>query len=396
MPATEAAEPVEDVDTFRRVPGPGPPPTSGRAERRQLEVSLKAKLERGGGAGRDRPRAASCSASSTTPGFAGVCVPQAYGGQGLTPEHQRALNEAFEGYEFPVVVPGADAFALHGGDPGVRYRGAEAPPHPGHPARRGAVDAAALRALAAARTWRARSPAPCATATSWILNGSKIWTTGAWWSDWGLCLARTNWEVPKHRGLTVFMLPLRQPGVEIHRIEMLNGNREFCQEFFTDVVVPDTDRIGEVDDGWTVGVRWMFHERMLYDSPLVTFPVGVVRTVGATSLTELARAVGRQDDPTARELIGEARMLDIVADKLQERIGSGMRSGAISEQAAAIPRLFKGTSTLAAADHRLRHRRRCRGGVDRRRRRGGGPRDRLPRPGRRRRSAAGPPRWRAT
>jgi alkylation response protein AidB-like acyl-CoA dehydrogenase len=77
----------------------------------------------------------------------------------------------------------------------------------------------------------------------------------------------------------------------------------------------------------------------------VTFPAGVARTVGATSLTELARAVGREDDPTARELIGEARMLDVVATALQDRIGAGMRSGAISEQAAAIPRLFKGVCT---------------------------------------------------
>ena len=87
----------------------------------------------------------------------------------------------------------------------------------------------------------------------WVLNGSKVWTSGAWWSDWGLCLARTNWDVPKHRGLTVFMLPIHQPGVEVHRIEMLDGSREFCQEFMTDVIVPDSDRVGKVDDGWTVG-----------------------------------------------------------------------------------------------------------------------------------------------
>ena len=72
----------------------------------------------------------------------------------------------------------------------------------------------------------------------WVLNGSKVWTTGAWWSDWGLCLARTNWDVPKHRGLSVFMLPIHQPNIEVHRIEMLNGSREFCQEFMTDVIVP--------------------------------------------------------------------------------------------------------------------------------------------------------------
>jgi len=82
----------------------------------------------------------------------------------------------------------------------------------------------------------------------WILNGSKIWTTGAWWSDWGLCLARTNWDVPKHRGSRSSSAD-PPAGIEVHRIEMLNGNKEFCQEFLSDVRVPDSDRIGEVDDG---------------------------------------------------------------------------------------------------------------------------------------------------
>ena len=96
----------------------------------------------------------------------------------------------------------------------------------------------------------------------WVLNGSKIWTTGAWWSDWGLCLARTNWDAPKHRGLSVFMLRIHQPGIDVHRIEMLNGSREFCQEFLTDLRIPDTDRIGEVGDGWKVATTTLMNERV--------------------------------------------------------------------------------------------------------------------------------------
>jgi alkylation response protein AidB-like acyl-CoA dehydrogenase len=177
----------------------------------------------------------------------------------------------------------------------------------------------------------------------WILNGSKVWTTGAWWSDWGLCLARTNWDVPKHRGLTVFMLPIRQPGIEVQRIEMLNGNQEFCQEFLTDVRVPDTDRIGEVDDGWTVATRWMAHERVLYNSPLVTFPPGTIRgSGGVSSLVAIAGAAERLDDPTVLERIGEARMLDIVEDELMHRVGEGILGGAFTDQASAIGRLFDG------------------------------------------------------
>src|SRR3546814_17697720 len=89
----------------------------------------------------------------------------------------------------------------------------------------------------------------------WVLNGSKVWTTGAWWSDWGLCLARTNWDVPKHRGLTVFMLQIRQTGIEKHRIEIPNGKKEFCKEFLSDVRGPDTDHIGAAHHGGPVGTR---------------------------------------------------------------------------------------------------------------------------------------------
>ena len=133
----------------------------------------------------------------------------------------------------------------------------------------------------------------------WVLNGSKIWTTGAWWSDWGLCLARTNWDVPKHRGLTVFILPIRQPGIEVHRIEMLNGSKEFCQEFLTDVMVPDTDRIGEVDDGWTVGIRWMFHERHALQLPLRHHPRRPACTPVSAPIGAGHRpaAASRLDDP---------------------------------------------------------------------------------------------------
>jgi alkylation response protein AidB-like acyl-CoA dehydrogenase len=180
----------------------------------------------------------------------------------------------------------------------------------------------------------------------WILNGSKIWTTGAWWSDWGLCLARTNWDVPKHRGLTVFILPIRQPGLEVHRIEMLNGSKEFCQEFLTDVRVPDTDRVGGVDDGWTVGTRWMFHERMLTNSPLVTVPTGSGRGgVGATFAHAVARDVGRLGDARVRDLIGEARMLDLVERELQDRIGAGLAGGHMADQSAAVGRLFSGVAS---------------------------------------------------
>ncbi len=162
----------------------------------------------------------------------------------------------------------------------------------------------------------------------WVVNGSKIWTTGAWWSDWALMLARTNWDVPKHRGLSVFLVKLHQPDLEIHRIEMLNGAKEFCQEFMTDLHLPDSDRVGEVDGGWTVGTRWMFHEKSLGISRHFIRPKGSGRggAAGACRGVQLARKAGRLDDPVTRQLVGEAHAL--AAGQLRgdrARIGTGHR-----------------------------------------------------------------------
>jgi alkylation response protein AidB-like acyl-CoA dehydrogenase len=179
----------------------------------------------------------------------------------------------------------------------------------------------------------------------WLLNGSKIWTSGAWRADWGLCLARTNWDVEKHRGLTVFLVPAHAPGIEMHRIEMLNGHKEFCQEFLTDVRVPDADRIGAVDDGWTVGIRWLYHERSFALSPHL-LRLGFGGGLGATddALVRLARRAGRIEDPLARDLIGEVRADNIVAGYAQSRIGEAMRTGYLNEQGAALSRLLMGVN----------------------------------------------------
>jgi alkylation response protein AidB-like acyl-CoA dehydrogenase len=278
-------------------------------------------------------------------GFAGITIAPEYGGQGLTVEHQRAFVGELLGYEYPsrfqvpTFTPCASVLLDFGTEEQkVRHlpailRGEElwmqllSEPSGGSD-------------VAGALTSAVRD------GDEWVLNGSKIWTTGAWWSDWGLCLARTNWDVPKHRGLTVFTLPLHQTGITISKIEMLNGSKEFCQEFLDDVRVPDADRIGAVDDGWSVAIRWLFHERMLYNSPLVSQPADASATyVGTGSSLEVARDAGRLDDPVARDLVGEARTLQLVGGELQRRIIAGVGSGLMHDQAAAITRLFSGAAS---------------------------------------------------
>ena len=246
-------------------------------------------------------------------GFAGICFPKEYGGQGLSPAHQRAFNDEVSGYRFPHIiqiptfVPCAAVLFEFGTEQQKRE----------HLPKMMSGEEIWMQLLsepsggsdvAGALTTAVRD------GDEWVLNGSKIWTSGAYFSDYGLCLLRTNWDVPKHRGLSVFIVKLHQPGIEMHRIEMTNGTREFCQEFITDVRVPDSDRVGEVDDGWTIGTRWMFHERnaMGGGSPYVSgarHGAAPADSGSRDSLFELARATGQLDDPVARDRIAEGIVL---------------------------------------------------------------------------------------
>src|SRR6202007_696390 len=81
----------------------------------------------------------------------------------------------------------------------------------------------------------------------WGRNGAKTWSTSAFAADYGLCLARTNWDVPKHDGLTMFLVPIKHPGITLRRITQLNGSTEFCEEFLDGVDVGDDAVVGEVN-----------------------------------------------------------------------------------------------------------------------------------------------------
>ena len=139
-------------------------------------------------------------------GLAGLCFPREYGGQGLTPAYQQVLNEELAGYEYPrrVQIPTFSPCAtvlLEFGTEEQKRRHIPAILRGEELWMQFLSEPSGGSDVAGALTTAVRD------GDQWVLNGSKIWTTGAWWSDWGLCLARTNWDVPKHRGLQRVHLP---------------------------------------------------------------------------------------------------------------------------------------------------------------------------------------------
>jgi alkylation response protein AidB-like acyl-CoA dehydrogenase len=95
----------------------------------------------------------------------------------------------------------------------------------------------------------------------WLINGQKIWTSGAQYSDYGIIVLRTDPNVPKHQGLSYFFLDMKSPGIEIKPIKQMSGASGFNEVYFTDVRVPDAQRLGEVGQGWQVALTTLMNER---------------------------------------------------------------------------------------------------------------------------------------
>ena len=137
----------------------------------------------------------------------------------------------------------------------------------------------------------------------WIVNGQKVWTSFATKADYGLLIARTDWDVPKHKGISFFIFPMRQPGVEIRPIHQITGESEFNEVFITDARVPHANLIGEPGDGWSVLQLALAYERRLMGDVARTARSSGEFEASKNNIIDMARAAGKLSDSYVRQEI---------------------------------------------------------------------------------------------
>jgi alkylation response protein AidB-like acyl-CoA dehydrogenase len=137
----------------------------------------------------------------------------------------------------------------------------------------------------------------------WIINGQKIWTTGAQFSDYGILLTRTDPNVPKHKGLTMFYIDMHDPAVEVRPIKQASGGSGFNEVFFTDLKVKDSQRLGEVGQGWQVALTTLMHERLAVGG-------GTGSGLDVKELMALARTLELEDGPAIKNASVRERIAD--------------------------------------------------------------------------------------
>jgi alkylation response protein AidB-like acyl-CoA dehydrogenase len=168
----------------------------------------------------------------------------------------------------------------------------------------------------------------------WILNGQKVWTSGAQYADFGYILCRSDPEAPRHKGLTAFVLSMKTPGVDIRPLRQMSGGSSFNEVFFTDVRVPADGLLGAVGEGWSVAITTLGFER-------------AAATKSGTSgsdlferLVLLARHLERHGDPLIRQQLADVYISGRIGAITRRRVAATLKEGGVPGPEGSVGKLF--------------------------------------------------------
>jgi alkylation response protein AidB-like acyl-CoA dehydrogenase len=259
-------------------------------------------------------------------GLAGLTVPREYGGQGLSRRHQEIFNEEAVDFYLPI---GLYTITIGMCVPVLLEHGTD------EQRRRHIPDM-----LAGQQIWCQMFSEPNAGSDvaslqmravrdgdEWIINGQKVWTSSAHYASFGMCVTRTDVNLPKHQGLTMIIVPMDAPGVTVRPLIQATGDRGFNEVFCDDVRVPVDNVVGEINSGWRVALSMLMNERVALGASGNSLVSG-----RADVLIEAAKALGATTDAVLRQALIDVyvreQVLRYVALRVRAAIESGRAPGA--------------------------------------------------------------------
>ncbi|MBL6620529.1 MAG: acyl-CoA dehydrogenase family protein [Ilumatobacteraceae bacterium] len=287
------------------------------------------------GARRDLEAARSFQAALAEAGLAGLTYDTEFGGAGLTLEHERIFRQVAQ--EFPAMT--GELVISHGMClPVLNEFGTD------EQKRRYMPDNIAARTV-----WCQMFSEPGAGSDvaslqtradrdgdEWVLNGQKVWTTLAHRSDYGVIVARTDPEQPKHAGISMFIVDLKAPGVEIRPIHQIDGGSHFNEVFFTDVRIPADNLLGEMNNGWRQATAMLMYERVAIGS----MGSGAISQPMYDLLLGAAKATGRLDDPVIRDELMKVYAMETTKSLVAMRTRAELKAGKAPGPGGSLGKLY--------------------------------------------------------
>jgi alkylation response protein AidB-like acyl-CoA dehydrogenase len=256
-------------------------------------------------------------------GFAAITYPKALGGAGLDAAHQRVFDEESSTFELP-----SRQFMIGLGmcAPVLLEFGTDAQQRAYLPGllRADTVWCQLFSEPGAGSDVASLQTRAVRDGDEWVANGQKVWTSGAHYCDYGLLVARTNTDVPKHRGISMFIVDMRTPGMSARPLRQIDGHAHFNEVFLDDVRLPADALVGDVDDGWRVAVAMLANERVAIGAGGSSQQMGGDAFV---TLLDLARTRRCTDDPVVRQELADLYCRERILALMGQRIRAAFVAG---------------------------------------------------------------------
>ncbi len=266
-------------------------------------------------------------------GLAGLSYPSKYGGAGLTQRHQEIFTRTAAAWHRPdgplsishgMCLPMLNQYGTHD----------QKAAHLADAIRGSVVWCQMFSEPGAGSDVAGLSTRAIRDGEEWILDGQKVWTSGAHYCDFGLVVARTDPTMPKHQGLSMFIVDLHTPGVEIRPLVQISGARGFNEVFFDGVRIPANNLLGEINQGWNLAVSMLMFERVSIGAG-----GGAFNTKRCPDLIQLARDLDRSEEPVVRQALADLYVREEIKDYVAQRIRSAVAAGRVPGPEGSIAKL---------------------------------------------------------